>query len=274
METPTLDKAVTEAVEQTPPTEQIELDKPVEKEEPSEEEPTEDEDAESEEDVSEPEEEDGLSAQDITNARALFKALKDPASAKSIITALAQQVGVLHTQQDVQQAKDAVLEVLQDSLGTEFNFLAPKLSIAIKRILEMERRGYQQALQQESQQRIQLQLASEIETTLGRLRRETKGESKHLEGRMTELMDELPIGKGISTEKYLRHLYKVANAEAISKSTKRSLAAKINQNANDVGSRLASGGAKGSGVQGKPIDGKMTLDQSIQFALESIGVKG
>src|SRR5215471_1328910 len=179
MSTPTLEQTVKESVdkETTVQESQVEVQEPPSEQEES---PDEVEDDESDGEEKE-EEEDEWDKSNLINAKNLYKALQNPQTAQEVISRLAQQAGLLKTPQDVSQAKDIILDVLSESLGSEFNFLAPKLSVAIKRILEMERNHTRVALQNEAQERAKIQLASEIESTLGKLRRETKGESKALE---------------------------------------------------------------------------------------------
>lgn len=248
-----------EQVKDAPVEDQVTVDAPPE-EKPSEE------PVEGEEEGEKEEEEPSRDEQETLAARQLYNALKNPSTQVDVIRLLAQQAGLLETKSDVKEAKNVIKEVLAQELGSEFGFLAEKLSPAITKILEMQKTETEKRFSELSSRQMQVQLEREVDTTLAKLDRETKGESKKLESRISELMDDILPSKDVSTEKYIRSLYKIASSEQMERSAKRKMAEKINRNANDVGSRLSAQGGRSAGTDA--TSAKMNLDQALNYALQ------
>ena len=204
--------------------------------------------------------------QDTIAAKQLYNALRNPNTQTDIIRLLAQQAGLLETKSDVKEAKNVIQDVLKQELGQEFGFLAEKLSPAINKILEMQKAETEKRFTELSSKQMQAQLEREVDSTLAKLEKETKGESKKLESRISELMDDILPSKDISTDKYIRSLYKIASSEQSEKAAKRKMAEKINRNANDISSRVSASGGRSGGTDGS--SSRMTLDQALQYALQ------
>jgi hypothetical protein len=217
-----------------------------------------------EEEKAEEEEPDKLSDEEVLNAKNLFKALKNPSTAKEIISVLARNAGLLETKQDVHTASKTIQEVFKESLGPDFAFIAEKLAPAIEKVLLSQKEDYENRLREVRQQQLTAQTESEVEKALSKLNRVTKGESKKFEAAMTHLMDDILPGNRTTTEDYIFKLYRIASSEQSEKRAKEKMTNKINRNANDVTSRLASAAPTDStkGIK------KISLDEAIKYAAQ------
>lgn len=223
---------------------------------------TEEEESEEEETEEEEEEEDP----DAANALALFKLLKNPDTQKSVIETLARQAGLIETKQDVRKATDAIEEILTESLGEEFNFLAKKLVPGIKKILELQKVELSQDISSIATNSQQMQVTNEVERAVNILRKETKGEIDRYMPAIEKLADKYSPSEKVSALEYLRGLYKMASAGVKEGSAKRKIAEQINRNANDIGART---GSKSGSGNAKPGQNKlMTLDEAIKYAMK------
>jgi len=258
-----LDKIVTEAAEVSPPEEEVtpstEEETPAEGADSSE---TSEESSEEEE--VEEKETDELSGEELGNAKNLYKALKNPATAREIISVLARQAGVLETPKDVKQADKAIKDVFKEALGPDFAFIAEKMAPAIEKVLLSQKEEYETKLQQIRQQQLSAQTETEVEKALSKLNRVTKGDSRKFEGDMTRLMDDILPGRNTSTEDYIFKLYRIASSEQSERKAKEKLANKINRNANDIPSRLAPAASVDTSKGTK----RVSLDDAIKFAAQ------
>ncbi len=223
------------------------------------------------EEVSEEVEEttDGLSDDEKEEAARLYRALKDPKAAGPIIAALAQQAGILNPAKPAETVKEKkveakkVTELLKEGLGKEYEFLADRLGTSIEKILEQERQV--QAVQIDAL--AQENIVREINSTLSSLAKESKGESKKLEARMTELMDEIKPGENVSIDKYLRRIYAIAASEKRPTQTTRQNVERINRNAADVPGRITSSSAVHETATPPK---KMNLNEAVAWAAKEL----
>ncbi len=253
-----LDKAVTEAASEL----ETKLDK--KEETPTKEETPEIQVATEETTETQEEEEEKLSDDEATEARNLYKALKNPKSSSAIIAALAQQAGLFNQVQppsvkEIKETKREIKDILAEGLGKEYSFLADKLGPAIEKVLDQERKTSEERFAQLRQTEVE----REVVTAYEKLAVQTKGESKRLEGRMAELSEQIPIGK-LAVKDYMNNLYLIASGEK--KTPPAKIADQIKKNASDVGSRLRSGSIQNTEVPSK----KMNLNESVNFALDQL----
>jgi hypothetical protein len=215
---------------------------------------------------------DTLSEVQLAEAQKLYRLLSDPKQRGPLIAALAQDAGILNretslTVKEEKKAAKAIREVISESLGPEFKFLADRLSPAIEAIVGQSNERLDEALQQQALEKITQETVAATE----KLSRETKGVSAKLEKRMQELADEMPPGKGISVEKYVRRLYALAASEAgitPTTTTKRDVQ-KVRSNANNAADRLH-GTTSGPAGQPKIPNKKMNIGEAVQFAYSEL----
>lgn len=202
-------------------------------------------------------------------AKALYKLLKDPSQRNNTLQILAQRAGLLgaETKKEVKENVKALKDLISESLGDEFKFFAPKLTEVIEKVLEQER----------AQQKVQLskveatQTQQEVDSALNRLAAETKGNSRRVESRMIQLMDEIYPSPNISTYQYLKNIYSIASADGAAAATRHSIADKIKRNSKDVAGRLHSSSGRPPGVKDLPTaPAKRGVGAAVQFALEQL----
>lgn len=211
------------------------------------------------------------SPEEIAEAKRIYKLLKDPKTATSLVRELARAEGLLEqdaTPKEIKAARASIKDILKEKLGDKFEFLIPQLSDALETILAGERETSQQSVQQ-----IQIDATKrETADVLSKLARETKGESRKVESRMLELMNEFQIGPGVSIEKYLRGLYAQASSARDAANVQKAKNDKIRRNANDVPSRLqtSSGSeplARGETPAGADPNKRLSVKEAVAFAV-------
>lgn len=214
------------------------------------------------------------SAEDLLEAKRIYKLLKDPTSSKQLVRELARAEGLLGddaptTKKEVAAAKASIKDILKNKLGDKYEFLIPQLGEALEEILAGERETQQSSIQQ-----MQIdQTRRDTTAVLSQLAKETKGESRKVESRMLELMNEFQIGPGVSIDKYLRGLYAQASSARDASNQKNQKNDKIRRNANDAPSRLQSSSgtessSRTSNIPAGPDPNKsMTLKESVAFAV-------
>jgi len=204
-----------------------------------------------------------LSESELDESKRLYLALRDPKMRGPILAALAAQAGVNLTTEskssEVKEAKKSITKAVEEALGDEYKFLAPKLGKAFEAALQIQAEENEAQLSEIRTQQIE----RDVTTAYEKLSRETKGESKKLEAKMATLSEEIPIGT-MTVEKYIRRLYSLAVTES-QQSSARKVADKIRKNAGDAPSRLRSGSQ--AGTEPKIPDKKMGLKESVEFAI-------
>lgn len=214
----------------------------------------------------EDEEADDLSPQEAAEARNLYKALKDPSTRNLVLTDLAKSAGITSdsTKGEVKAAKKGIQDILDEVLGPQYKFLTPSLGKALETILESEREE-----RNTQNQRVEAQVVQQqVDRALERLSRETKGESRKLEGRMVQLMNQFQASPDTDVYTYLQGIYNIASAGRSTKVATQKLTEKINRNSKDAFARLPS--ARGQQDSGKVPNKKMNLNQSIKWAMDQI----
>lgn len=207
-----------------------------------------------------------LSESEQDEAKRLYAALRDPRQAAPLIAALAQNAGLNlapnPTKAEIKSETKSILEIVKSSLGEEYKFLADRLSSAIEGALAEHSKTQEAKFAELAQSQIE----SQVERAYEVLARETKGESKRLERRMSELADEMPIGNQ-DVQSYIRRLYAVANAEGV-RSSARQTADKIRRNASDAPARIANRGSA-TAAEPEPVpQKKMSLREAVDFAYQ------
>lgn len=213
-------------------------------------------------------EDDELDEKEIAESKQLYKLLKSPDSRDSTLRLLAERAGILNTNKDLtkkEEKKEArkLVDILKDKLS-DYPSLAEKLAPALEEILSTERAGRDADITTLKA----AQLENQVEASLNRLAKETKGESRKFEPKMIALMDKVKPGEGVSTQEYMETLFTLASSQSAAKSAAARIANKINKNAADLPSRIAGkNGSKGDLVIPKK---SMTSREAAEFALKSI----
>jgi len=232
-------------VPETTPEPEVETTPEVEEEEETEEETT----------------EEDLSDEDKVNATALYRALKNPDTSQVIITQLAKQAGLLG--QNKQEATRTILDIVKESLGEEYAFLAPKITPAIKAVVQEEMKAVQNQLEQDKLR----QAEREVDEAIADMNRITKGDAKKYENKIAALLDEMPPSGKVPIKKHLMRLYTIAKQDDSRVAAKTERTRKASENAADLGSRLSVAGLSGKATETR---GKVSLDQAVELAMSKL----
>jgi uncharacterized protein YjgD (DUF1641 family) len=159
--------------------------------------------------------EDDLSPEEVTSARSLFKALKDPDTAQEIIETLAKRSGILDkkgepkgTEKQTEKALGKITKALQSKLGKDFDkfsgTVGPALDEAIEELLE-EKFG-------RSEDNTVSEKWSESVDSFMETHQFT---SKKVQTKMEQLVDRNPPNvksKGFKAKEYLEDMWELAHA--------------------------------------------------------------
>jgi hypothetical protein len=251
------------------PLEKKKEEPPSEETEETEEETQEIPDEEEEETLSETE----LEAQELEEARVLYKALKDPKQRGAVIAAMAHEAGILNkpaeTKTEEKVQKKAVKDLIKEALGPDLAFLSDKLGAAIEAVVNQQKEE-QNAEKAEAQAQ---QVANEVVSSENRLNRETNGDFKRFKDKMNTLANEVLPGPTMTPYKYMTILYELASGKKVQGIKNGSDPDRTKRNANDSASRLSSKTHSVQVPQGKVPDKKMSLNESVAFALKEIEKK-
>jgi KaiC/GvpD/RAD55 family RecA-like ATPase len=214
-----------------------------------------------------------LSEAEAKEAKNLYQLLKNPATQKDVLRVLAKSAGVMEdpptTVTEVRETKKDLMKILEDKLGPDLKWLVPKLGGALEEILEQERDDSQKSFETIEREKVE----NQVLTISEKLNRESKGEFNKLQGRMDQLASEILPAPGQSVEKYMRHLFIIAQAERGNKVDKNKLADRIARNASNASERTRSvNDNTGGGTQPKPGE-KVSLKQAVAQAAKALESK-
>lgn len=257
-----LEKIVSEAIAN--PKEEKEVEPEVEVEVLS----GEDEEETDEENEDEETEEDDLSAEQLLEARKLYKSLSNPSQARHLVAGFAEQLGLnlaTATKREVKEAKVSLTDSLKEALG-DFGFLADKIGPVIDKALA-EQKEEAEAIGQRLEYAT---IKKESDLALGRLAKDTKGESRKFESKMVQLMDRFKPAPNQSTEDYIREAYEIVTRGKVKNQVTSAISDKIRKNSKDVPSRLPSSGTHSATEVKNVPDKKLGTKGAVLFALQNL----
>ena len=225
----TLTTAVEEAVEKEIPEEKPET------QESEEEESEETEGEESDSEAEEPEEDDSAAAIQ------LYKALTNPKTSRGVLAALAEEAGLSIASKETTRAEaiQSATEVLRESLGKDYAFLADRLGPAIDKLLKNGTSDPKvERLERELAEIKQGTVMREINSALSDLY-EKHPDAKDVEKQMLRLMDEVLPGPNTTGKAYIKHIYNLASEQSRLKSATKKTIDKMKANANDATRRAS-----------------------------------
>lgn len=143
----------------------------------------------------------------LAQALNLYRTLIDPASAKDFVAKLAKDVGleIKGSETTVKEVTKSVVEQLKTALGEENEDLALRLAPVFENLLK-------DAVKPTESLRLETQIKEakqEVDDTFSKLSLELP-DFDALASKMDEVMKEMAPAKGVSMEKYLRQIYKLA----------------------------------------------------------------
>jgi len=204
--------------------------------------------------------------QEQTSALSLYRALKDPRTAKSILTVLAQEHNISFGPRDTPEVKaekvSSLRDVIKEELGDEYQFLAGKLGNVMEKVLANERKLSAAQLAEISNRQAERE-ADEAFTWLAA----TYTDAGEYESEIAVLIERTPMPKGISAKEHLEELYAIAKHRGNKVKQSKALAGKITRNSSDPDTKLNGKRPTDAGVKARPAE---SLDDAIARAMESI----
>jgi hypothetical protein len=214
-----------------------------------------------------------LTPDEQASARNLFRALKNPESARATIEMLANSVGITgkETPKQIEQVKDDMFDVLKEALGPELEFLAEKLFPAIGKIVDKTVDAKVDLRTKDIRDKINLseevKLQNEADTTITELSRkyfDVDELPKDVESRMSQLMDIFPPSGKMTARQYVESMFHMVVGEKGITAATKNIHQRIKRAEDNVPSRLNSSSTQNP--QGVQVPTKMSLAQAIEAA--------
>lgn len=216
--TPTVESSVESAVESQTLVETKPIETPTEP-------PSEPADKVEEKVESKPE---GPSPEEIEKALNVYKALNDPNTGPQVVRMMADQLGITEKEVKKELQKPTAVDFFREALGPDYEFLAPKLGGAIDQYMQANLAPMRQQIERAN-------VAQEFNRAIEAVNTKTKGDFNKHEAEIVKMMDVVKPAPGVSTEKYLDTLYKLAKSEKASapSSQVKAVVSKMQQNAQE-----------------------------------------
>lgn len=270
--TPTLESAITQAVE----THQAEL--------PGSEAPVEQvpavESTKEEVEVTEKPELD----QDAEQGRLLVQAFRDPSKAGILIDYIARTngytKGAIETPKDVKEAKADITKILEEELGEELKFIAPKLGKALDRYLENVRSSNMSPELENLRGRVENQERQQIEQEVGKVHTAIANEyfgsddmPIEVAQALSRAMDEFPPPENSTPATYYRKIFNfVAGERGLTKQTVKQ-GERVIKNLKDTPARQLAATNRGVTPSVEGNARKMSLGDAVNKAVAEINEK-
>lgn len=213
------------------------------------------------------------SAAEQATALNLYKALKNPATAKTMMASLMAQMGITadSTKKEVTEAKAVLEDELKEILGDDYKFLADKIAKSVQLAVKRLTAEAIKPLEESQANMMQAQRQRDVDSALERLDNEFDVPKKLANG-VLRLMQDHPHNGSQDYYKYVKGLLALASAELDIPLTKKGAsgerAARRNRNRNEANLPAASSGS------GRKVRTANSLDDAINMAVASIKDKG
>lgn len=219
----------------------------------------------------------GLTKQQVSEARQLFAALRDPNKSATVVEFLATKAGFVkppETKKEVTEQKKGIIEDLKEALGPELAYLADKMGPVLQKHLEDQIKESQTDVRQKLSD-----LETEKLVSIADKAQETIGKKYFADGKvpdnlaveMSKIMERFNASPGQAMEDYMEEVLVVAARKTGTVLSVKDKQQKIEKNRNDAPSRLASDGNRPNPKEGERSvhpQKQMTLNDSISLALE------
>lgn len=171
----------------------------------------------------------------VDKALRLFDALSDPNIGKSVVEDLARRAGVIGAQEGKteKQITSTVVDILKESLGTEYEFLADRLAVGIDKIVKQTVTEQIKPVQAQTQEAVERAVAAEVDAVFEKFHTAHK-DAKDYDKEMTELSKKLPYTGDYPMEEYLENLYKIVTTDKKEAKVIKQTVDKINKNAQEL----------------------------------------
>lgn len=223
--------------------------------------------------------EEDLSAEQVTFAKSLFKALNnsDPNIQRNAVKILANAAGLdlkeVETKKEVIEVKETLLDLLKSGLG-EYDFLAEKLAPVLEKALNKSITEHTKDIREELKVERESKIRSEISTSIDNAFAKYEN-SLEVKDEVVKLMDQFKPGKGVSHQEYFDSMIKLAasNKDIVLKKlgdkSKTLDESKVKKTRSDVIGRLSSERGPEPKI-GIKTPGKMNLNEAVRQAVEAL----
>ncbi len=215
-----------------------------------------------------PDTKDELTPEEQTYARDLFKALNDPASAKIVVKALAEQAGLIETKQEEKVVVKTITDLLKEQLGDDLAFLGDKLGPAIEAVVKAQVAEQTKDIRQTQLSAQEQALNTKIDNAITKLETEHTDFNDH-KADILKLMDTHLPSKDQDVNEYFLDLYHIARGRSGKASTPNVNKTIAEKTRNNVAERLASA-AKVVPSQTTELPKQMDLKTAIAEAKAAI----
>ena len=161
------------------------------------------------------EEKEEISESDVEEAKEalkIYNLLKDPAQGKEVVRFLARQAGLeIREGESEKKATKAAVDVLVESLGEEYKFLAPKLLPGLRALINEEVSQVRRAIAEGERQK----LSQDYDTAWESLNEQTEGDFESHGEAIIKAMEEFPYAGKQPIKQYLSRLYKMVGGEKV-----------------------------------------------------------
>ena len=198
----------------------------------------------------------------------LYRALNNPQSAERIIRILATEAGLLNGNETKREARDAIVEALEESLGEDHKWLAGKFAPAIKKILADQETSISKRFEDIRAAELQRESDGVIEAMT-----KEYDDFKELVPRITKLMEEINPTDKLSQKDYVKQLYRIARSEKSDRELSNNKSQKADKARKDAAGRIAAAsiGGKDENFKDHPVLGRRAAIEAAMKELEAEG---
>jgi hypothetical protein len=209
-----------------------------------------------------------LDERDIERAKDLYRAIKDPKSAVTVIKMMAESAGLLNpTQTEVKEVAKTIQELIAEGLGSDYAFLAEKLGTTIETVVKAQVAEQTKDLRENAAKSARNAEETRVDAAIQKVFK-AHDDAEALGDDILKLMDKVLPSPDASTEEYFENLYLIA----ASKKTKASLTSKVTdklaRNRSDAVSKIASAGKSTDQIFAAPQ--KMSAREAIALAVAEL----
>lgn len=216
---------------------------------------------EKKEEKKESEETDEEIAEEAKEALKIYNLLKDPKQGKEVVRFLARQAGLeIKEGATEKEVRKNAADVLKESLGNEYEFLAPKLLPGLRALIDEEVAAVKRALIEDQRAK----LSQDYDNAWEALNEQTDGDFESRGEEIIKAMEEFPYSGKQPIKQYLGRIYKMVGGEKpVEKKLSRTLE-RIKKNAEEA--EVSNSGASDERV--KASSRLPTREEAIAAALK------
>jgi hypothetical protein len=171
----------------------------------------------------------------LDKAIRLYEALEDPTIGPGVLRSLAEKAGILGVKEGKTETQitKTVVDVLKESLGAEYEFLAPGLAKGISEIVRQTVAEQIRPVQEQTNEAIERAVKADVDSAYAKME-STHKDFKKYDAEMTALSKRLPYTGDYPMEEYLENLYTLVTKDVKETKIVGDTVDKINKNAKEL----------------------------------------